>query len=847
PEIGQLTNLNTLYLSANQLSQLPPEIGQLTNLKELDLSENQLSQLPPEIGQLTNLNTLYLSANQLSQLPPEIGQLTNLNMLDLRNNPLPIPPEILRELYKPKIILDYWKDSFFAPSRPLNEAKMLLVGQGSVGKTSLVNRLVDNDFNPSENKTDGIEIRDWMIRANDCDVKLNVWDFGGQEIMHATHQFFLTKRSLYLVVVDARQGEDENRLEYWLKIINSFGGTSPIIVVGNKTDQNPLDLDRRGLTSKYPQIKAFTETSCATGKGIDRLKTAITTEIDQLDHVFDSLPIRWFDIKKQLEDLEKDYIPYEAYQELCKEQGIDEEDKQSTLIGFLHDLGIVLNFQDDPRLCETNILNPEWVTNAVYKILNDKTLFTDNQGVLEKKMLTRILDRAKYPKSKHLLVVDMMRKFELCFDLTGYQDRHFLIPDLLPKEEPDTGDWSNTLAFQFRYKVLPSSIITRFIVRKNDIISRKTYWRNGVVLSNEGNRALVKADREEKIIYIFIDGPTTNRRNLLAIIRSTFKSIHTTIPGLVVAEKVPIPGHPSAVVDYDHLMKLERRGITEHFPEGADEPINVKQLLDGVESAYQRQSNPESLREEQRMSKVEMNFYGNVGNVAGSVERDFNVNERGLENLSETVREIETLLEQLKASNPTVTDTDRQNFLNVMFPSERRQKIARDLEPTWESQIPQFFSDSTQQAVVTTVLQDWRNQMDFDVFLCHNSSDKPTVRQLGQDLQNRNLTIWLDEWELVPGQPWQEALEAAISQVKAAAVLVGKDGFGPWQDREMRAFLSEFVDREVPVIPVLLPGAPTKPDLPIFLKQFTWVDLRSGLTKEGCDRLQWGITGQKPN
>ncbi|MCP4663031.1 MAG: protein kinase [bacterium] len=135
---------------------------------------------------------------------------------------------------------------------------------------------------------------------------------------------------------------------------------------------------------------------------------------------------------------------------------------------------------------------------------------------------------------------------------------------------------------------------------------------------------------------------------------------------------------------------------------------------------------------------------------------------------------------------------------------------------------------------------------DFDVFLSHNSRDKPAVRQLGEALKQRGLRIWLDDWELVPGRPWQEALKEIIETTRAAAVLVGKDGLGPWQEPEMRACVSEFVAREVPVIPVLLPGAPGKPELPIFLKQFTWVDLREGITEEGLDRLVWGITGQKP-
>jgi len=133
----------------------------------------------------------------------------------------------------------------------------------------------------------------------------------------------------------------------------------------------------------------------------------------------------------------------------------------------------------------------------------------------------------------------------------------------------------------------------------------------------------------------------------------------------------------------------------------------------------------------------------------------------------------------------------------------------------------------------------------YDVFLSHNRNDKPAVRQLAEALKKRGLTPWLDEEQLVPGRPWQEALEDVIETAISAAVLVAKDGMGPWQHREMRACLEQLVERGLPVIPVLLPGAPAEPELPLFLRGVIWVNLRGGLTKEGLDRLQWGITGKK--
>jgi hypothetical protein len=141
--------------------------------------------------------------------------------------------------------------------------------------------------------------------------------------------------------------------------------------------------------------------------------------------------------------------------------------------------------------------------------------------------------------------------------------------------------------------------------------------------------------------------------------------------------------------------------------------------------------------------------------------------------------------------------------------------------------------------------------MKFDVFLSHNSKDKPAVRTLAAALKQRGLSVWLDEWELRPGLTWQDALEDIVSGCKSATVCFGSSGVAPWEEPEMRALLRRFVNDKkvgnvVPIIPVLLPGAPPDMKLPPFLEDFTWVDLRRGLTPEGLDRLRWGITGEKP-
>jgi len=133
---------------------------------------------------------------------------------------------------------------------------------------------------------------------------------------------------------------------------------------------------------------------------------------------------------------------------------------------------------------------------------------------------------------------------------------------------------------------------------------------------------------------------------------------------------------------------------------------------------------------------------------------------------------------------------------------------------------------------------------EFDVFLCYNSRDRLSVKKIGRKLVEKGLRPWLDEWNLVPGRPWQRALESQIGQIRSAAAFVGADGIGPWQHLELDAFLREFVNRGCPVIPVILSNVQKPPDLPVFLKGMHWVDSRSH-QPDPYDQLIWGIRGKR--
>jgi internalin A len=587
----RLNGATFLFVSMN-LEYIPPNIGKLKALTFLSLHRNKLKSLPEEIGQLRNLRELDIGNNQLTSLPITFKQL-RLKKLILQGNALDIPPEIMEKVEEPQSIFKYY---FSKKIRKLNEVKVIFIGQGNVGKTSLIKYILLNTFNTNQAKTDGISISRWQVKDQSIikrpisHVQLNIWDFGGQEIMHATHQFFLTKRSLYMLVLDSRLTQEENRVEYWLKIIRSFGGESPVLIVGNKSDQHPLDIDRTGLQKKYTNIVGILETSAATGAGIEELKTAITEQVNNLPHVRDLLPETWFTVKTKLEGLgrESNFITHDKYLELCDENEVSDETSQRTLIGFLHDLGVVLHFQDDPRLEALGILNPQWVTNGVYKILNSHALF-QNKGVLTTSMLDEILNLPEYPRGKRLFIVDMMKKFELCYDIEA--DKTFLVPDLLPKDEPAELKFNGIPAFEYAYPVLPSSVITRFIVRMNQKIDDGLVWRTGVVLQIGENKALVKADIEDRKITIAIDGLEHTRRDALSAIRYQLVEIHGSIKGLNPQKMVPIPNAPNAEpVEYEYLLMLEREGQETYLAKDGNRlvKVNIRELLSGIESESQR-------------------------------------------------------------------------------------------------------------------------------------------------------------------------------------------------------------------------------------------------------------------
>ncbi len=575
PEIGQLAALTFLYLYSNQLSELPAEFCQLSALTQLSLGDNKFSSLPPEIVQLTALTQLTLYRNQISSLLPEIGKLTALRKLFLHNNPgLGIPAEVLGPMLHeigdtnpaadPRAILDYYfRIKGVGAASPLNEFKLILVGYGAVGKTALVNRLIRSAFAETD-MTRGIHIERWDVPAGADTLAAHVWDFGGQDIMHGTHQFFLTQRSLYVLVLAARESKQNEDAEYWLKTISAFGGNSPVIVVLNKADERPCEVNENGLRGKYPNIRGFLQTDCLSGRGIPELKTLISSEADQLEGVRAPFPTAWKAIKERISKMDENFLTFEKFREECAELGEPEGKGQEALAAVLHMLGIALNFRDDERLRETSVLNPLWVTGGIYSLLNDNVL-ARRHGELGMDDFKRVLSLRHYPDHTHKFLRDLMGKFELCFPLEGKVPR-YLIPELLSEQEPDAAgplDTDKALAFSYHYsKMLPHGLVPRLIVRLYQIIEDDLRWRTGAVFTWFNARALVKADPDDRCVRIRVHGSDKKRRRqLLGIIRQEFDELHRQFHGLLPREVIHLPDYPDVSVEYSHVEAAARAGM----------------------------------------------------------------------------------------------------------------------------------------------------------------------------------------------------------------------------------------------------------------------------------------------
>ena len=328
-----------------------------------------------------------------------------MKKLDVRRNPLPIAPEILGppQLHYPpgsvSGIFNYCRQLRIGEVRPLNEAKLILVGQGSVGKTSLINRLIHDRFNQDEKQTDGLSVTNWTIHINSKDVRLNVWDFGGQEVYRVTHQFFFSRRSVYLLIWEPRRGVQQCQVEDWLKLIRlRVGDEARVIIVSThcrtgeriaRIDQNVLKRDFGDMIVGFCEIDSLVDDP-ETGEkvGIAQLKDWTLQTAQQLNHMGMALNRAWRESRDALLVIEEPRVSYDRFSEICTRHGLTIFAAKA-LAGLMHDLGYIIYYGDDENLKNDVILNPEWLTKAIGYVLEDRTT-QEMSGILPDSRLRNV-------------------------------------------------------------------------------------------------------------------------------------------------------------------------------------------------------------------------------------------------------------------------------------------------------------------------------------------------------------------------------------------------------------------------------------------------------------------------
>lgn len=532
--------LTELDLSASRenkgdLAAIPAEVLELTFLTSLKIKYHNIQEFPAAIAQLFNLTELSLSFNQIKEIPAAIAQLPKLEKFDIDNNPIESPPPEIVFQQGLEGIRNYYKQLHEAGQEKLYEAKLLIVGEAGAGKTTLANKILDPNYElQPEDSTHGIDIHEYIFPYQDHNFRVNIWDFGGQEIYHATHRFFLTERSLYILVADERK--EDNDFDYWLNIIQLLGKKSPVIILLNEKLGRKRKINENALRGQFPNIKEIISLDLADSEKVPKLVNKIQAYLQTLDHIGDPLPKTWINLRTFLETDGRNYLTLQDYLDLCDDCGFQDNADKLVVSQYLHDLGIILHFQDDALLNKTVILAPEWATDAVYQILDHPEII-ENYGTFSRADLNLIAINTAFENMQDE-VLQLMLKFQLCYRITETAN-NYISPQLLDPQQPNYR-WTkdNNLIAEYNYEFMPRGIISRLIVVMHKLIENQRFvWRSGVILCQDNTEAEIIQNLAQRKIKIRLNGD--HKRNLLTIIFHELDKIHDSYHGLKVDKRIP--------------------------------------------------------------------------------------------------------------------------------------------------------------------------------------------------------------------------------------------------------------------------------------------------------------------
>ena len=436
--------------------------------------------------------------------------------------------------------------------------------------------------NKEEKETPGIALDSFRLPGALGDIAVRLWDFAGQEITHALHQFFLTEGCIYVLVLDPRSNTEMQDAEYWLGLLKRYAGGAPVLVALNRQDtrQGGYDVDRRVLQERFPFIQSFTPTNCEKREGCAELLQSLRAAVESLKeteppHLM--VPETWLKVMKDCEGEARgkpqpggnkllrwlglagqavpsasgrQHLTLEQFRSICVRYGETEPAKQESLARLLHKLGAVLHFVDEPRLRDTTVLNPHWVTDGVYRLLRFKDR-PGSDGTLTLADALQALPEETEETARFFL--RLMERFEMCFPLDEGDDgklpTKWLIPGALGEFQPagvKAQGWQKpgSVRLRYVYDPLPEGVLPRFIVMTHLLSEGKPRWRNGVVLQDGQAAALVQRGEKHNHVEVTAFGPEAERLRLLEIIQGNLERIHTDLPDPKPVAELELAGLP---------------------------------------------------------------------------------------------------------------------------------------------------------------------------------------------------------------------------------------------------------------------------------------------------------------
>lgn len=678
--IEKLENLRILILKENEISNISSLQG-LRKLGALDLSNNRVKDVSP-LEKLDRLHTVNLRNNRILNIRPLINLIEQGLSLKwssigggrgilIGGNPLASPPPEIVKRGNEEVIR-YFEELDLQGTFSLYEAKLLIVGEPGAGKTTLARKLQDpNAPMPEEEETtNGIDINSMKFQLEEHNkFHMNIWDFGGQEIYHATHQFFLTKRSLYILVSDDRR--ENTDFNYWLQVVEVLGGDSPVIVLQNEKAGRYRQVDINQLRGRFSNIQGHYLANLKTNHNLEAVREAVRFFIQQLPHIGQELPRQWVYIREELEQLATKHEPYisdERYLKICQDFGVTDKIRALDLSQYYHDLGVFLHFQNHPLLKRTIILQNEWATEAVYKALyNGKVM--KNHGQFTEDLAREFWSDKQY-EGMHDELLALMMMFELCYQLPDVVPRTFLIPQLLSMSPPQNYQWDNnqrSLMLKYQYKFMPKGLLNRFMVRNHfHIPINPILWKSGVVLKWQNSQAEILKIYDEEAIQIRIAGPET--REFMAVISEDFDRLHAQFEKIQVEKLIPCNceecknSTSPSFFTFQTIQNARLRKIAALQCNRSFQHIQITELLEGVFSEDKLQFLQE--RNKQLVSIVNNHI------IENDMEAAFNILQENIQD-----RRMHNQLTLILARYNEITQRYHTNLLNDQQYFTEKQKI----------------------------------------------------------------------------------------------------------------------------------------------------------------------------